>query len=101
MVSGKEDASNNYARGHYTVGKVFIFSITSLILFIQEIMDTVMDSCRKLTDNCDGLQGFFVFHSFGGGTGSGFTSLMMEKLSTEYGKKCKLEFVVYPAPEVS
>jgi len=26
---------------------------------------------RKLADNCTGLQGFLVFHSFGGGTGSG------------------------------
>lgn len=35
-----------------------------------------------------------------GGTGSGFTSLLMEKLSLEYGKKSKLEFSVYPAPQV-
>merc|ERR1719376_1310396 len=27
---------------------------------------------RKLADNCTGLQGFLIFHSFGGGTGSGF-----------------------------
>ena len=37
-----------------------------------------------------------VFHSFGGGTGSGFTSLLMERLSVDYGKKSKLEFAVYP-----
>merc|ERR1712154_175567 len=40
-------------------------------------------------------------HSFGGGTGSGFTSLLMEILSVDYGKKSKLEFAVYPAPQVS
>src|SRR5206468_6199592 len=55
----------------------------------------------KLADKCNGLQGFLVFHSFGGGTGSGFTSLLMERLSNEYGKKSKLEFAVYPAPQVS
>jgi len=33
-----------------------------------------------------------IFHSFGGGTGSGFTSLLMERLSVDYGKKSKLEF---------
>merc|ERR1712131_124177 len=44
MVSGKEDAANNYARGHYTVGK--------------EIVDLVLDRIRKLADNCTGLQGF-------------------------------------------
>merc|ERR1711924_592174 len=35
------------------------------------------------------------------GTGSGFTSLLMERLSCDYGKKSKLEFAVYPAPQVS
>ncbi|XP_055788787.1 tubulin alpha-1C chain-like [Salvelinus fontinalis] len=54
-----------------------------------------------LADQCTGLQGFLVFHSFGGGTGSGFTSLLMERLSADYGKKSKLEFSIYPAPQVS
>ncbi|TPP65100.1 Tubulin alpha chain [Fasciola gigantica] len=48
-----------------------------------------------------GLQGFLLFHSFGGGTGSGFTSLLMERLSVDYGKKSKLEFAIYPAPQIS
>ncbi|KTG47736.1 hypothetical protein cypCar_00027831 [Cyprinus carpio] len=55
----------------------------------------------KHTDQCTGLQGFLIFHSFGGGTGSGFTSLLMERLSVDYGKKSKLEFAIYPAPQVS
>merc|ERR1712130_972002 len=38
----------------------------------------------------------FKQHSFGGGTGSGFTSLLMERLSVDYGKKSKLEFCIYP-----
>ena len=85
MITGKEDASNNYARGHYTVGK--------------ELIDQVLDKVRRVADNCSGLQGFLVFHSFGGGTGSGFGALLMERLSVDYGKKCKLEFCVYPAPQ--
>uniref|UniRef100_A0A8C4ZFM0 Tubulin alpha chain n=1 Tax=Gadus morhua TaxID=8049 RepID=A0A8C4ZFM0_GADMO len=87
LITGKEDAANNYARGHYTIGK--------------EIIELVMDRMRKLADQCTGLQGFLVFHSFGGGTGSGFTSLLMERLSVDYGKKSKLEFAIYPAPQVS
>nr|ACN10869.1 Tubulin alpha chain [Salmo salar] len=87
LITGKEDAANNYARGHYTIGK--------------EIIDIVLDRTRKLADQCTGLQGFLIFHSFGGGTGSGFTSLLMERLSVDYGKKSKLEFAVYPAPQVS
>lgn len=75
------------ARGHYTIGK--------------EQIDVVMDKVRRLADNCTGLQGFFVFHSFGGGTGSGFGALILERLSTDYGKKSKLEFSVYPAPTLA
>ena len=56
---------------------------------------------HPLPDNCSSLQGFLVFHSFGGGTGSGFGALLLERLSTDYGKKSKLEFAVYPAPRVS
>ncbi|XP_044736067.1 tubulin alpha-4 chain-like isoform X2 [Chrysoperla carnea] len=86
MITGKEDAANNYARGHYSIGK--------------EMIGFVMDRIHKLAEQCNGLQGFFVFHSFGGGTGSGFSSLLMQKLSQDFGKKSKLEFVVYPAPQV-
>ena len=60
-----------------------------------------MDRIRRVADNCSGLQGFLVFHSFGGGTGSGFGALLLERLSADYGKKSKLEFSVYPAPQVS
>ena len=54
-----------------------------------------------MADQTNGLQGFLVFHSFGGGTGSGFASLLMERLSVDYGKKSKLGFSIYPAPQVS
>jgi tubulin alpha len=87
LITGKEDAANNYARGHYTVGK--------------EIVDTALDRIRKLADNCTGLQGFLVFSSVGGGTGSGLGSLLLERLSVDYGKKSKLGFTVYPSPQVS
>lgn len=53
------------------------------------------------SDGCSSLQGFLIFHSFGGGTGSGFGSLLLEHLSSDYGKKCKLQFSIYPAPRVS
>jgi tubulin alpha len=87
LISGKEDAANNYARGHYTIGK--------------EIVDLVLDRIRKIADNCTGLQGFFAFHSFGGGTGAGFTSLLVEALSVDYGKKAKVTFSVAPSPKIS
>jgi tubulin alpha len=87
LLSGKEDASNNYARGYYTIGK--------------DIIDTALDRIRKLADNCTGLQGFLLFHSFGGGTGSGLGSLLLERLSVDYGSKPKLSFSIAPSPQVS
>ena len=120
LISGKEDAANNYARGHYTIGR--------------EVIDLVLDRVRKLADQvcfvvmltsslcscvclflilcrhewppffatkqCTGLQGFMIFHSFGGGTGAGFGSLLLERLSVDYGKKSRIEFAVYPSPQV-
>ena len=87
LITGKEDAANNYARGHYTIGK--------------ELIDVTLNKIRKLSEQCTGLQGFVAFHSFGGGTGSGFASLLMERLSIDFGKKAKLGFSIYPAPHVS
>ena len=36
MISGKEDAANNFARGHYTIGK--------------EVLDRVVDKVRIYKD---------------------------------------------------
>jgi tubulin alpha len=56
----------------------------------QEIVDLVLDRIRKLADNCTG-----------GGTGSGLGSLLLERLSVDYGRKSKLSFAVSPSPQVS
>uniref|UniRef100_A0A7S3XCL1 Tubulin alpha chain n=1 Tax=Picocystis salinarum TaxID=88271 RepID=A0A7S3XCL1_9CHLO len=87
LISGKEDAANNFARGHYTVGK--------------EIIDKAMDTIRKVADGCTSLQGFALFSSVGGGTGAGLGTLLLEQLSSEYGKKSKLCFSVFPSPKLA
>eukprot|EP01083_Nonionella_stella_P099564 279949_1 len=87
LLAGKEDAANNFARGHYTVGK--------------EMIDKVNDRLRKLVDNCDNVQGFVINHSVGGGTGSGLGALMLERIAVDYRKKSKLGFEVYPSPTIS
>merc|ERR1712107_404434 len=81
------DAANNFARGHYTIGK--------------EIVDLVLDRIRKLADNCTGLQGFMIYNAVGGGTGSGLGCLMLERLSVDYGKKSKISFTVWACPQVA
>jgi tubulin alpha len=87
LIAGKEDAANNFARGHYTVGK--------------EQIDKVNDRLRKLVDNCDNVQGFVINHSVGGGTGSGLGALILERIAVDYRKKSKLGFEVYPSPTIS
>ena len=47
MITGKEDAANNYARGHYTIGK--------------ELIDVTCDKVRRLTDSCSGLKNLMAY----------------------------------------
>ena len=67
---------------HYSVGK--------------ELIDLTMYEICQLADNCGGLQGFSVFHSFSGSIGSGFSALLLKCLSMDYSKKyskkLKLDF---------
>lgn len=86
FITGKEDAASNFARGRYALGK--------------ECIDDVCDRIRKVAEECSSLQGFIITHSMGGGTGSGFTSLLMRTMSTDYYKRPKLQFSVYPSPTV-
>ena len=117
LISGKEDAANNFARGHYTSNYLIHLPILFVVRYAipvmftdicaripavgKEIVDLCLDRIRKLADNCTGLQGFLVFNAVGGGTGSGLGSLLLERLSVDYGKKSKLGFTVYPSPQVS
>lgn len=57
-----------------------------VIILLEEILDDVLDRIRRMSDQCDGLQGFLFTHSLGGGTGSGLGSLLLEQLSLDYGK---------------
>merc|ERR1711981_135214 len=87
LLNGKEDAANNFARGHYTVGK--------------EILDQVNDRLRKLVDNSENVQGFIIHHAVGGGTGSGLGALILERIAVDYRKKSKIGFEIYPSPKIS
>jgi len=86
-IFGKEDAANNFARGHYTVGK--------------ELMDLVNGKVKQIVEACDNLQGFLMCHAVGGGTGSGLGMLILERLAVDYRKKSKIGFEIYPAPSIS
>ncbi|CAH2084384.1 unnamed protein product [Euphydryas editha] len=87
LITGKEDAASNFARGYFGVGR--------------EMIDLALNRIRLTAEDCNCLQGFIIFRSFGGGTGSGFTALLLEGLTRDYKKLSKIEFAVYPAPKIS
>jgi len=87
FITGTEDAANNFARGHYTVGK--------------EKMDAINEKVGRIVETCDNLQGFIMCHAVGGGTGSGLGMLILERLAVDYRKKSKIGFEIYPAPAIS
>ena len=86
IISSKEDASNCYARGFYTLGR--------------ELLEETMENVRRQVESCERIQSFFVFHSFGGGTGSGFTSLLLDHIAQEFSSKTRLACAIYPSPTV-
>ena len=67
FVGGQESAGYNFALGE-ALGKVCV--------------DQVLEQVRAIAEGCAGLQGFMLFHSLGGGTGSGFTSLLLERYAS-------------------
>ncbi|EFN83589.1 Tubulin alpha-3 chain [Harpegnathos saltator] len=87
LIAGKEDAANNFAKGYYSIGR--------------EAIDVTLDRIRVTCEDCSNLSGFILCRSCGGGTGSGFTTLLLENLGEDYAKKTKLDFAVHTAPNIS
>eukprot|EP01084_Bolivina_argentea_P004415 8387_1 len=82
LISGKEDASRNFARGYYAIGK--------------EIMNEFQNKLRLLVEESDNSIGFCFNSAYGGGTGSGLLSLILERIAVDYTKKSKLGFIIHP-----
>ena len=52
-------------------------------------------------EKCESFDGFQLFHSVNGGTGSGYASNLLSKLSIEYSsKKNKFTHTIVPSPKV-
>jgi tubulin alpha len=87
LISGYEDAANNYARGRFTQGKTQV--------------NRIMEQVRKQAANCDCLEGFLLLRGTGGGTGAGLGDIISEKIDAEYGKRTKIESGIYPGTKYS
>jgi len=87
MCFGSNGAGNNWAKGHYTEG--------------AELVEQVMDRIRKESEKADAAQGYQLFHSLGGGTGSGMGTLLLLKIRDAYPDKITCTYSVFPSPKVS
>jgi tubulin beta len=87
MCFGANGAGNNWAKGHYTEG--------------AELVEEVLDKIRQEIEQCDAPQGFQLFHSLGGGTGSGMGTLLLLKIRDGYPDRITTTYSVYPSPKVS
>mmetsp|Transcript_30832 Transcript_30832/g.70735 ORF Transcript_30832/g.70735 Transcript_30832/m.70735 type:complete len:452 (-) Transcript_30832:39-1394(-) len=85
LLSGKD--SMVYSSKKYTTGK--------------EYLPFALEQIGKQVAECDNLQGFIIMNSVSGGTGCGLTALILEELSREYGKACKLALNLVPSPNIS
>ena len=63
----------------------------------KKLIEIALERIRYLYDYCDNPQGFFISNSIYDGFSSGFTSLLLEKLSDEFSKKVKFCFSFYPS----
>ena len=86
LVSGMEDAANNFARGFFTIGNT--------------ISEKIGHEIRRNFECCDNAIGLQIFRSLGGGTGSGLTAAIFDHLS-DYAKTVRVEYPIYPSPTLS
>ena len=80
-VQGKEDASGLYSIGYFDG---------------NHVIDECLDSIRRMVEQCNNFEGFINYSAIGGGTGSGFGSKLLERLSIDYPNRIKHAYTIYP-----
>ena len=87
LISGLEDTASNWAKGHWTMGR--------------QKLDHVWNVIRKEMEKCDSLENIIYYHSTGGGTGAGFTGLLLYNIYNESKNVNKVNMAIYPSPRYS
>jgi len=88
LIAFKQDCKSNFFEGR-TMASAF------------KIQDVVLDRIRLAAELCGNLQGFFAFHSVGGGTGSGVAVEVLHDLRDMFDKKAVFQPVIYPSQHYS
>jgi len=87
ILSGIGGAGNNWSKGYYTKG--------------ADMIEPCLDIIRLEAECADRMQGLQLCHSLGGGTGSGFGSLLTQKLNELFPKTMVQTFSIFPSTKVS
>jgi len=62
----------------------------------KENVENLMEIILRESESCDFLDGFILFHSVGGGTGSGLGSFLLEQIRERMPKKSVLSVSIFP-----
>merc|ERR1712218_128662 len=60
-----------------------------------------MNKIRVKQEKTDATQAFTLYHSIGGGTGSGFGTLILLKIRDAFPDKITCSYSIFPSPKVS
>jgi len=88
LMGYKQDCKNNYFEGVLMAKK-------------YHIGEDVMEQLRKQCDVCNNLQGFFIFNSCGGGTGSGVGTDVVQRMRDIFEKKVIYQPLIFPSRQLS
>jgi len=61
----------------------------------NKMLETTMEKLRMKVEHCDGLSSIILFHTLGGGTGSGFGSRLMGEIRNEF-KQFLIPVSIFP-----
>ncbi|KAL1129992.1 hypothetical protein AAG570_012935 [Ranatra chinensis] len=82
VINNRGGCGNNWAVGYTECG--------------PESCVNILEKIRKETEKCDNIMYFLTLGSTGGGTGSGFSSYIIEAIRSEYSHKVLMASFVLP-----
>ncbi len=85
VIKDVSGAGNNWAQANIEYG--------------QKCHEEIMEKVRREVQEADSLQSFLLFHSLGGGTGSGLGTYILEQLADEYPDVYKFTASIFPSQD--